>query len=131
MSYFSSIGYQCPTNKNPADYFMSLLSSDTYKQFRRSDLSYSDFIEGLSQQYANSSKFIKVELDPNMPELTNKFVHERKYKAGLWTQFVILLGRGVLNCARLLKDDIMSLISDIIIALLMMTLFYDVTLILI
>ena len=106
---------------------MSLLSSDTFKKFGGSNLTYSEFIEGLSKEYLKSNKFTKVELDPNMPELTDKFVHERKYKAGYCQQFIILFERAVLNSVRLFSDEIMRLVTDIVLGLLMIALYYDVT----
>lgn len=126
VRYFSSIGYACPVNKNPADYFMSLLSSDTYSQIGHTDKTYADFIQDLAQKYIEGPKYTKVECDPNMPELTDEFVHQRKYKAGFCRQFQILLGRSVKNCARLFVDEVMRIATMVILGLFMMALFYNI-----
>lgn len=124
VNYFGSIGYHCPTDKNPADYFMSLLSADTYSQIGNTDKTYAEFIEGLAQKYVEGPKFTKVEPDSSMPELTDEFVQQRKYKAGFCRQFQILIGRSIKNCARLFVDEIMRIISMIILGLFMIVLFY-------
>eukprot|EP00826_Nyctotherus_ovalis_P023141 TRINITY_DN1780_c0_g1_i11.p1 TRINITY_DN1780_c0_g1~~TRINITY_DN1780_c0_g1_i11.p1 ORF type:complete len:674 (-),score=180.39 TRINITY_DN1780_c0_g1_i11:236-2257(-) len=126
VAYFATIGHQCPITKNPADYFMSLLSSDTFSRIGHTDKTYPEFIEDLAQKYVEGPKFTKVECDPAMPELTDEFVHQRKYRASGFAQFVILLHRAVLNCARLFVDEITRTISIIILGLFMMGLYYDI-----
>lgn len=126
VSYFGALGYQCPITKNPADYFMSLLSSDTYDQIGHTDKTYAEFIEDLSIKYTESDKFTKVECDPNMPELTDEFVGLRKYKASGFAQFLILIHRSVLNCARLFVDEITRMIGICILGLFMIALYYNI-----
>lgn len=126
VAYFGSIGYQCPMTKNPADYFMALLSSDTYAQAGHTDKTYPEFIEDLAQKYIEGPKFTKAECDPTMPELTDEFVHQRKYKANFWKQFTILMHRSVVNSVRLLVDEIMRTITIIILGLFMIALYYDI-----
>ena len=105
---------------------MSLLSSDTFKKFGSTNQSYEEFIKDLAGKYQASDKLTIVEHDTNLQELTEEFIHERKYKAGCLTQFVILLGRAVKNAARLFTDEIMRLITMIVLGLFMISLFYEV-----
>lgn len=126
VGYFATIGYQCPMTKNPADYFMALLSADTYTQSAHTDKTYPEFIEDLAQKYIEGPKFTKVECDPTMPELTDEFVHQRKYKANFWQQLMILMHRAVVNSARLFVDEIMRTVSIIVLGLFMIALYYDI-----
>jgi ABC-type multidrug transport system ATPase subunit len=126
VSYFGSIGYHCPVTKNPADYFMSLLSSDTFASIGHTDKTYPEFIEDLSMKCAEGPKFTRVECDPSMPELTDDFVHQRKYKAKWFIQFLILLHRSVRNCARLFLDEITRAVALIILGLFMISLYYGI-----
>eukprot|EP00826_Nyctotherus_ovalis_P004756 TRINITY_DN1104_c0_g5_i2.p1 TRINITY_DN1104_c0_g5~~TRINITY_DN1104_c0_g5_i2.p1 ORF type:complete len:667 (-),score=156.46 TRINITY_DN1104_c0_g5_i2:175-2175(-) len=128
VAYFATIGYECPMTKNPADYFMSLLSSDTFARIGHTDRTYEEFIEDLAQKYIEGPKFTKVECDSSMPELTNDFVHERKYKAGGFTQFGILLERAVINRYRLFIDEFVRMIAIVVLGLFMISLYYDIDL---
>jgi len=126
VAYFDSIGYSCPVTKNPADYFMSLLSSDTFTSIGHTDKTYPEFIEDLSQKYVGGPKFTKVDCDPTMPKLTDEFVHQRKYKAAWFSQFFILLHRSIRNCARVFIDQITGVIGTIILGLVMVVLYYKI-----
>jgi len=126
VAYFGSIGHNCPVTKNPADYFMSLLSSDTFASIGHTDKTYPEFIEDLSKNYIQSSKFTKVECDPTMPELTDEFVKLRKYKAGGFGQFLILFHRSIRNCSRLFVDEITRMIGIMVLGLFMVSLYYNI-----
>ncbi len=126
MKYFAGIGHPCPSNKNPADFFMSLLSEDTYKQNAKTDTTYAQFIEDMGKKYLESPGCKKVECDPSMPELTDEFVRKRKYKASWFEQFITLYKRACLHNARLFGDEIFQIFAIILFSLFMLALYYDV-----
>jgi hypothetical protein len=126
VEYFSSIGYSCPINKNPADFFMSLLSEDSYSETGQTEKSYEKFVESIAVKYLESPKCVKVECDPQMIELTDEYVHQRKYKAPWLVQFKILFGRSILNSRRLFFDQLLKFIGLFFNSLLLLSLYYKV-----
>ena len=105
---------------------MSLQSSDTFKKTGNTNLTYEEFIEDLAEKYRNSPIFTKAISDESLPELDDKFVHQRKYKASCLRQFVILTERSMLNCARQIKDQCSRIVGIILLGLFMICLYYDV-----
>lgn len=105
---------------------MQLLSTDTYTQIGHSDKTYEEFVEDLEAKYKEGSKFTVVECDPNMPELTTEYVHQRKYRASWCRQFGILFHRATTNCIRLLGHEFVRVITVIVIGLCMMAIYYKV-----
>ena len=89
-------------------------------------MEYDKFIDDLADKYKNSPIFTKAECTPGLPELTDEFVHQRKYKANCFKQFLILLDRTILNCARQIKDQITRIVGVILLGLFMISLYFDV-----
>ena len=105
---------------------MSLMSEDTYALTGNVEKTYVEFIEDLGKKYLEGPKYRKAECDPQMPELTDDFVHKRKFKASGLEQFIILYRRSNLNSWRLFSDEIVRVFSMVIFALFMLALYYDV-----
>ena len=126
VTYFASINYPCPSNKNPADYFMSLLSEDTYSHTGNVQKTYPEFIEEMGKKYLEGPKCRIAECNPQMPELTDDFVRQRKFKASWMQQFHILYKRASLNSLRLLGDEILRIFTIIVLGLFMLALYYDI-----
>ena len=89
-------------------------------------MTYEEFIEDLAEKYRNSPIFTKAISDESLPELDDKFIHQRKYKANCFKQFIILLERSIINCARQLKDQLSRVVGIIVLGLFMICLYYDV-----
>ena len=126
VDYFASVGYNCPLNKNPADYFLSLLSADTYAETGNTDKTYEEFNEEMAEKYRQSDRYIKIECNKDAPELTTEYINSRKYTSTWFQQFKILYKRATLNYIRHMYDEVLKMISMIILALLVLTIVYDV-----
>ena len=105
---------------------MALLSSDTFKKFGHVNKEYKDFIDELAEKYEKGPCRTEINPSEGMDILDDEFLHKRKYKAGCFAQFGILLERSLLNCARLFMDEIMRIVTIIVLGLFMMSLFWDV-----
>ena len=105
---------------------MALLSSDTFKKFGHVNKEYKDFIDELAEKYEKGPCRTEIKPSEGLDILDDEFLHKRKYKAGCFSQFGILLGRSISNCGRLFMDEIMRIIAMIILGLFMMSLFWNV-----
>jgi hypothetical protein len=124
--YFASQGFDCPKNKNPADYFMSLLSEASFKKVVNTTKTYSEFINGLGDLYEASDLKTKIEINQEMPELTDEYIVARKYEASWFRQFFTLYKRANVNCSRQMMDNVLRFITVIVLSLFILALYYDV-----
>jgi len=122
-------------DQNPSDYFMNLLSEETYlrsikntEQNAENDKSktYEEFIKDLNKKYEDGPLKCKIEKNPDIPELTDSFIAERKYTPGWCEQFTILFQRCMLNQIRLLGDNIIRLAVIVIFGLFMLALYTNI-----
>lgn len=109
VEYFTSIGFECDQNTNPADYFMYILQSK---------------VEGL-EKYLTS----KYEKHEEMGQLTSKKsdkinFNESKFP-GIFTQFLCLLGRSVKLTMRNPATTVIRFVQVFILAFLYVSIYFQ------
>lgn len=105
---------------------MSLLSEASFKKVVDTKKTYPEFINGLGDLYEASDLKTKVEFSHDLPELTDEFIRARKYEASWFMQFVTLYKRANVNCWRQMLDNVVRVLSIVILALFLLAMFYNV-----
>ncbi|KAK9707994.1 hypothetical protein K7432_009885 [Basidiobolus ranarum] len=113
VSYFTSRGYTCPLDVNPADYLLDLVAVD-FRSFEAAAQS-KILIERLADDFSQTQSIQTKENDsPAQP--SNKKVHQtRSYPSSLFVQIKTLTSRTFTN----LRRDRMSLLGCFLEALIM------------
>ena len=126
IGYFSKIGYKCPVHSNPADYFMEVMSIESYeiddenpenltrKRSEAEDKFHSK-IENFNKFYENSE--LKWNIEDKHPEAIN--ISEQNienYTASFILQFFLLTQRATRNNMRLKLTSYVKIFSAIITA---------------
>jgi ATP-binding cassette, subfamily G (WHITE), eye pigment precursor transporter len=123
VDYFSKIGYACPSQSNPADYFMNIISleadiEDDLPRKRRTEMenNYKKRVAIMNSNYENSE--LKCDVESVHPEANP--LHENKhqeYRAGFFKQLFLLSQRSFRNIFRIPLTSYFKLITTVIISL--------------
>lgn len=105
---------------------MSLLSEASFKKVVNTTKTYSEFINGLGDQYETSELKTKIDINPEMPELTDEYIKARKYEASWLRQFFTLYKRANVNCSRQMMDNVLRFVTVVVLSLFILALYYDV-----
>jgi ABC-type multidrug transport system ATPase subunit len=117
----------CPEHVNPADYFMDMMSIETYeidaedeeflkREKERIEIEYKQKIENLHQYYENSHmKCNPDEMHPEAKSIVNEEIQQ--YKAGIVKQFTLLSLRSFRGVFRLPEEILNKLFVPIIISI--------------
>ncbi|KAL4441911.1 hypothetical protein ABPG74_003662 [Tetrahymena malaccensis] len=92
ISYFSQMGYQCPKNSNPADYFMSLMSNQDQNIFQK-------FIENYNKNLLHDH-VIEIQEQNNQLESSKQKLPQVMIKLPFTSEIGALLKRQILNLKR-------------------------------
>ena len=126
IKYFSQLGYQCPVYSNPADYFMEVMSIESYEidaenqemLIKRKSVAEDQFIakiDTLSNNYENSE--YKWNVDDKHPEaIAIADQNIQQYTASYLLQFYLLTQRSTRNNLRLKLTSYVKIISALITA---------------
>ena len=99
LSYFESCGYRCPTNTNPADFALDLITVDLQHEDRET-LS-REKVNGLIESFArNRSRIITNPQEPRQVSLPAELGRMKREMAPLRIAYPILLRRGALSLRR-------------------------------
>jgi len=134
VDYFKSIGYVCPSQTNPADFFMNTMSIEAYDDvdFEDADLvkrtktmienSYKEKIIDLHEKYENSE--FKCDVDDIHPEAVNlKDEKQYHFRANIFLQFWLLLVRSMRETIRLPIAGYVRIISIFIMSIIVLLVF--------
>ncbi|CEG44559.1 Pleiotropic drug resistance proteins (PDR1-15), ABC superfamily [Plasmopara halstedii] len=95
VPYFASLGYQCPQYKNPAEYFVRLLSvCDSNTETNENQIT--RFKEFWTTQISENH----VTINPELPEVLNEEMTWKQRRAGFCSQWILLLCRHFLHLIR-------------------------------
>lgn len=103
LTYFSSLGYQCPDHMNPAEFLADLISIDygSTESVQSSQKRIEDLIEAFSNKsvVTEGNNLIAI---PEDPELSAKLVRKTtvKKRHGWWRQFGLLFKRAWMQAFR-------------------------------
>jgi ATP-binding cassette, subfamily G (WHITE), eye pigment precursor transporter len=123
VDYFSKIGYACPPQSNPADYFMNIISieaeiEDDLPKKRRTEMedNYKKRVAMMNSHYENSE--LKCDVEKMHPEINPlNEIDYQVYRAGFFKQFLLLSQRSFRNILRIPLTSYFKLITTIVIAL--------------
>jgi ABC-type multidrug transport system permease subunit len=90
-TFFSSMGYECPQNYNPADYVMYLSQTESTESLTK---------KGVFDRAAESSKNLVIEDAPTSSTPTPTDVYEVNIKSGYFTQLSWLFQREFVGTIR-------------------------------
>lgn len=126
IEYFSKLGYKCPLHSNPCDFFMEIMSIETYdvddgdadnlvRKRSEAEENFHSKIENLSKIYENSE--LKCNTNDLHPEAINIADQNIKnYTANYILQFWLLTQRAVRNNLRLKLTSYVKVVSALITA---------------
>lgn len=106
IPYFASLGYQCPTYSNPADYLFLSVLTDNYKGYESSskEVAAGTFVERrkkLISEWEKHTSQSKMSVDElRKKQLFTPAQDHIKYKADFLTQFRFLFSRSFKNFYR-------------------------------
>jgi hypothetical protein len=133
VQYFDRIGFSCPDNSNPADFFMFMMSIEAYEidaedkeEFirRRTEVedNYKKKIDMLTAQYENSE--LRCDPDEVHPEVKPLQKNdENNYRPGLCKQYCLLLQRGFRNVFRIPLTSYFRILTTIAISLMIVLIY--------
>eukprot|EP00347_Sterkiella_histriomuscorum_P019137 403342807 len=117
--YFSSIGFQCPNYKNPADYYMKeFASSSNVESQQKQDFLLEKYNQRVSQQVAIECDEIKL-LNPDL----NHEIYHAKFK----TQIISLMNREFIQLKRNQRHFRARAIQNIYTALIVVLIFHNLS----
>ncbi len=121
MNYFSSINEPCPQDKNPAEFFMTMMTEE------KAGVNKKDRIAKFVDAY-NSSSMAKKYLEdaPALTKFENVDIGTLKYAASWGKQFSILYKRACRNYFRSSSSTVIRYLDQIVVALIALALFYNV-----
>lgn len=133
--YFASIGYKVPEFSNPADYYMAMMSIESYDVEDSPDQGvvqksktviqeeYSQKIQWFYDEYEWSAlKCDADEVDPNAPPLGDQ-KDIITYKANFCKQYFLILIRAMRNLIRIPLASYVKIITTIIVSLMIILIF--------
>ena len=132
VGYFKQIGYPCPSLTNPADFFMSMMSIESYGDVSGSneeavsktrslvEQSYNEKIDFFSTKYEQSE--LRWDHEYNHPEAA-KLDQADEYRTGFFVQFCLLFKRSILNVIRIPLSSYAKAITYIVLAVLAILVF--------
>ena len=133
--YFESIGFQVPEFSNPADFYMAMMSIESYeveetmdnsRQIRSKDevqQKYREKIQNFHEKYQESSlKCDPDEVDDNAPPLSDQ-TDIITYRANICKQYFLILLRAFRNIWRIPLASYVKFITIVIIACLIILIF--------
>lgn len=108
IEYFSSLGFQCPTYSNPADYlFMFVLNKEPINEEEQQNPSLIDTrLETIQHNFEekiqkNEKKHPRLEeFEITTSAITKSKKYEHRFTTNFWTQFVFLFRRAFQNYIR-------------------------------
>lgn len=109
VDYFSSIGFECDQNTNPADYFMYILQSK---------------VEGL-EKFLTSNYDKRPEMGKITSTNTDKIDFNSAKFPGVFTQFSCLLGRALKLTLRNPAQTIIRFVQVVILAIVFVCIYFD------
>jgi len=134
IGYFSRIGYKCPELSNPAEYFMEIMSRESFednidtddvnlyhKRQSMQEEKYENKIRKMVENYENSD----LRCDPNdvHPEAISISTNEdAPYRANILKQFFLLSQRAMRNSMRLKFNSTVKIISAFVVGIIMILL---------
>ncbi|XP_067138566.1 protein white [Centruroides vittatus] len=125
LDFFSDLGLQCPTNFNPADFFISELSilpdQEEYSKKR---------IQQICESYANirNRSLTNGEVIKESAERIKNVTKNCMYKASWWVQFYVIIWRSFLSIRRNPILTTMRFVQTIIVALILGFMYWKQTL---
>ena len=134
VKYFKSIGFSCPPQTNPADYFMFIMSIEAYddpdhhdqelvkKSKSKIEDDYIEKIQFMHDKYENSE--LKIDPDDLHPDSTwFNDEAEKKYSAPFIKQFYLLLIRALKSIIRLPIASYMRVWVYVVISIMIILIF--------
>ena len=126
VKYFNQIGYNCPSESNPADYFVDLVSIDNRTQKTELiDKKRVKYLENMSQIHLKSKTDMISLIIPN--ESMMKTINESQFQCDWFNQIFILTKRFYLNNYRNKLYIYGGMIQSIALGLIIMGIFYHLT----
>jgi len=131
--YFESIGFKVPEFSNPADYYMAMMSIESYdvedtgdkyqKSKEEIQEDYRQKIQNFYLEYEKSDlKCNSEEVDPEAPPLSDQW-DVVTYRANIFKQYFLILMRSFLNLVRIPLASYVKVISIIIISVMIILIF--------
>ena len=133
VDFFARQGYRCPTQNNPADYFMIMMSIEAYdydaedeeeltKRKTEIEIDYKKKITEFHNNYENSE--LRCNPDQIHPEIRPvKKEDEHSYRANFLKQFWLLLERSFRNIIRNPMTSTERIVSTVIISVLLVLIY--------
>lgn len=101
LSYFSSLGYDCPSNTNPADFALDTVTVDLQHADRERDSRVK--VEGLISRFSHVDALADGVVEPSekpVVSLPAELGQMSREMAPFWVSYPILLRRSLLNIRR-------------------------------
>lgn len=126
IEYFANIGFACPDNANPADYFIDLISVDikssttTLKNKRK----FRDIIRKASQMVPNRNNYTSGRNITELYEVVHQHNSYKHYQVSWIRQYLVLVQRQYMNERRNIRGVISPLILITVLGLIVMCIYY-------
>lgn len=129
IEFFALSGYPCPTLQNPSDHFLKTINSDFDQDIEEGPIgrkSTEEVINILIKSYNDSDKYRAVQSQVNEICKQKGEILEKRSRASLTTQSLVLTRRSFVNMSRDLGYYWLRLAVYIVIAVGLGTIYYDV-----
>ena len=146
LDYFTGHGFGCWENVNPAEHFMNIMSAETFENNMDKSDSLSEDDEGNPEiikayyqkrivQLVTNYEMSELKCYPHLQneglsELSGDNISRLKYTASWGKQTLILAKRGIVNTLRTKSSSAGRLVITIVLALFVLAIYWDVSIIL-